>query len=89
MSGVPARVVNIVSPVRLCRCNFPPFIQAVKPNYAFDWYHDLMIDLVEEAVETGGNLLCAAPPGSGISETKRRLHLKFSIRRRARERAPS
>ena len=44
------------------------FIQQVKPNYIPDWYHGLMLDLLERCVAEGKDALCSGPPGSGKTE---------------------
>lgn len=51
------------------------FIQHVKPNYKADWYHQRMIELIE----TGADLLVAAPPGSGKTELFSILLLSWLI----------
>ena len=44
------------------------YIQKVKPNYVPDFYHEIMVELLEECVRTGRNLLCSGPPGCGKTE---------------------
>ncbi len=48
--------------------NFKKFVQTVKPSYSFDWFHEVLVEEIQTAIETSGNLLCAAPPGSGKTE---------------------
>jgi predicted phage terminase large subunit-like protein len=44
------------------------FIRKVKPNYVTDWYHELMISMLEKAVAEGRDVLCSGPPGCGKTE---------------------
>ncbi|MGB7600346.1 MAG: terminase family protein [Candidatus Sulfotelmatobacter sp.] len=44
------------------------FIQKVKPNYVTDWYHELMIAMLEQAVAESTDVLCSGPPGCGKTE---------------------
>jgi len=44
------------------------FIQKVKPGYTPDWYHELMIAILEQAVAEACDVLCSGPPGCGKTE---------------------
>src|SRR5882724_512560 len=47
---------------------FLDFITHVKPSYRCDWFHRRMIELIEQAVSEGLDVLCSAPPGFGKTE---------------------
>jgi predicted phage terminase large subunit-like protein len=44
------------------------YIKHVKPGYQEDWYHAMMIELLERAVQEGLDVLCSGPPGCGKTE---------------------
>jgi predicted phage terminase large subunit-like protein len=44
------------------------FISKVKPNYVTDWYHEMMIAMLQQAVANGDDVLCSGPPGCGKTE---------------------
>lgn len=44
------------------------YIQKVKRNYVPDFYHEIMMEILEECVRTGRNFLCSGPPGCGKTE---------------------
>jgi len=47
---------------------FGEFIKTVKPSYHCDWFHGYMIDLLEQAVNEGKDVLISTPPGHGKTE---------------------
>jgi predicted phage terminase large subunit-like protein len=44
------------------------YIRKVKCSYVPDWYHSLILDLLETCVKERRNLLCSGPPGCGKTE---------------------
>ncbi|MGB6476386.1 MAG: terminase family protein [Candidatus Sulfotelmatobacter sp.] len=44
------------------------FIKNIQPNYVPDWYHELWAEETEMALESGGNVISSAWPGSGKTQ---------------------
>lgn len=72
LSITPAELQAIES--SLCRESFRDFIESVKPDYIFNWHHEVMIDALQRLAERKfKRLIVMVPPRHGKSEVVSRI----------------
>ncbi len=70
----------------LCRESFRDFIRYVKPDYFFNWHHEILIEALQTLADRReGRLIVSMPPRHGKSELVSRLFPAWMLARNPNE----